>query len=110
MEREHRGISIEWDVFEKLQDSEEILQLKADNLMFHHVYADLTMLSKSNDLNLSAFSMNMHYLELSTYLGEVKSNPSIVLDQAYHVFLSEDRVYGTEKTNHRTKPQWTVLY
>lgn len=32
--------------------------------MFFHVYADLVMLSKSNDLKKSVLDMNQHYLEV----------------------------------------------
>ena len=69
------------------------------------------MLSKSNDLGLSALSMNTHYLKLKNYLAKVERNPKIVLNQAYHVFQSEDRLYGTDqKTNHRIKPRRHILY
>jgi len=32
------GNKLEQDVFRKLQDADELSQLKADALMFHHVY------------------------------------------------------------------------
>ena len=58
------GNKFERDVFAKLHDSAELAHLKADSLMYYHVYGDLYMLSKSNDIGLSVLSMNQHYLEL----------------------------------------------
>ena len=90
----------------KLQDPNELDHLKADSLMYYHVYGDLYMLSKSNDLGLSVLSMNGHYLELSTYLSEVKTSPEIVFNPNYHVFQSEKRLYGDDpKVNHRLTSQ-----
>ena len=98
------GNKLERDVFTKLQDSIELAHLKVDSLMYYHVYGDLYMLSKSNDLDLSLLSMNKHYLELQTYLSKVESNPDIVFDPNFHVFESEERLYGTDaKVNHRLK-------
>lgn len=100
------GNQLERDVFAKLQDPDELSQLKADSLMYYHVYADLYMLSKSNDLGLSVLSMNQHYLELQTYLSEVEKDPDIVMDPNYHAFPSEERLFGTnKKVNHRLKSQ-----
>ena len=48
------GNKLERDVYEKLQDPAEISQLIADGIMHYHIYSNLTMLSKSNDLGLSA--------------------------------------------------------
>ena len=62
------GNRLEQDVFRKLQDPQELVQLKADALMFHHVYADLSMLAKSTDLNKSSLDMNEHNLELQHFL------------------------------------------
>ena len=73
--------------------------------MYYHIYADLYMLSKSNDLGLSALSMSQHYLELQTYLSEVQKDPDVVMDPNYHVFPSEGRLYGNNKVNHRLKSQ-----
>ena len=85
------------------------MMLKADSLMYYHIYGDLLMLSKSNDLDLSVLSMNQHYLELKTYLSEVEINPDIVFDPNYHVFPSEKRIYGPDpKLNHRLKSK--VVY
>ena len=98
------GNRLERDVFTKLQDSLELAHLKADSLMYYHVYGDLYMLSKSNDLDLSLLSMNEHYLELQTYLSKVESNPDIVFDPNFRVFQSEERLYGPDaKVNHHLK-------
>ena len=51
--------------------------------MYYHVYGDLYMLSKSNDLDLSVLSMNRHYLELQLYLTEVEMDPDVVFDPKY---------------------------
>ena len=100
------GNKLECDVFAKLHDSAELAHLKADSLMYYHVYGDLYMLSKSNDLGLSVLSMNQHYLELHTYLSEVETSPDIVFDPNYHVFQSEKRIYGSDaKVNHRLTSQ-----
>ena len=45
------------------------------------------MLSKSNNLGFSAFSMNHHYLELQVFLTEVEKDPSVALNCARHVFF-----------------------
>lgn len=74
--------------------------------MYYHVYGDLYMLSKSNELNLSVLSMNPHYLELQTYLSEVETNPDIAFDRNCHVFLSEKQTYGNNTNlNHRLNSQ-----
>lgn len=74
--------------------------------MYYHVYGDLYMLSKSNDLGSTVLSMNQHYLELQTYLSEVEKSPEIVLDPHYYVFRSEKRLYDSHsKVNHRL---WSV--
>jgi hypothetical protein len=100
------GNKLERDVFAKLHDSAELAHLQADSLMYYHVYGDLYMLSKSNDLGLSVLSMNQHYLELQCYLSEVETSPEIVFDRNYHVFRSEERIYGSNsKVNHRLNSQ-----
>ena len=58
------GNKLETEVYAKLLDSTEVTRLRADGLMYFHVYADLVMLSKSNDLGKSVMDMNQHYLEL----------------------------------------------
>ena len=53
----HSGNMLERSVYTKLKDSNELASLKADAIIFHHVYADSVMLAKSNDLHKSAFDM-----------------------------------------------------
>ena len=50
------------------------------------VYADIVMLSKSNDLGKSVLDMNQHYLELKTYLQEVEHHPEVVMDKCYTIW------------------------
>ena len=98
------GNKLERDVLRKLQDPIELSYLKADSLMYYHIYGDLYMLSKSKELGLTALSMNQHYLELQLYLSEVMKHPDVVFKQNYPVFSSEKRIYGTDsKLNHRLK-------
>ena len=98
----NQGTKLEKEVYCKLQDQNAILQLKADALMFYHVYADLVMLAKSNLLNKNVFSMNQDYLELKIFLQEVEEDPEVAMNKDYNVFRSEERLYGNEKyINHR---------
>ena len=60
--------------------------------MYFHVYADIVMLSKSNDLGKTVLDMNQHYLELKLYLQEVECDPSVVMDKHYQVFRSEEKL------------------
>ena len=101
---------LENDVFLKLQDPSTITNLKADGLMFLHVYADLTNLAKSTELKKCAMDMNMHYLELDGFLEHVEDNPSIVLKNLVEVFKSEPKLYGDEKTNHRIGVEDKIVY
>ena len=79
--------------------------------MYYHIYADLVMLSKSNDLKKSVLDMNRHYLELQLFLEEVEKYPEIVMDCQYAVFQSEDRLYGdNNKINHRLHKKSEILY
>ena len=95
------GNKLEKNVYEKLTDPTNICYLKAGSLMYFHVYADLVMLSKSTSLSKTAFNMNINHLELQLYLEEIERNPSIVVDRDYHVFRSEERLYGdNEEVNH----------
>lgn len=90
-----------------------IALLKADSLMYFHVYADLVMLSKSNELGKSILDMNLHYFELYNYLQEVqlRIHSCIMLQQNYGVFQSEEKLYGPNKSvNHRKNPKLTVMY
>ena len=58
------GNKLERVIFKKLQDPEELCNLKADGLMFYHIYADLVTLAKSTELKKSAFDMNHHFFEI----------------------------------------------
>ena len=105
------GNKLERDLLAKLLDKDEVAQLRIDGMMYYHVYADLVMLSKSNDLQKSAYDMNLHYLELKTYLSKVEHNPEVVMDAGYHVFQSEMRLYGDNSvTNHRLRPVSQTIY
>ena len=95
------GNKLEKDVAMKLQDCNELVALKADALMFFHVYADLVTLAKSTELEKSAFDMNTHYFELQLFLQELEKNPEIIMNQHHQVYTSEERLYGDEKVNHR---------
>ena len=66
--------------------------VKADALMFIHVYADLVKLAKSTELNKSALDMRLHYLELDGFLELLEDNQA-VFDSEMRVFNSEDRLY-----------------
>ena len=80
------GDRLDRDVYyTKLQNPIELAHLKADSLMYYHVYGDLYMLSKSNDLGSTMLSMNQHYLELQTYLSEVEKSPQIVLNTFFYL-------------------------
>lgn len=101
------GNKLERDVYNKLQDTDEISKLKADALIFHHVYADLMTLAKSTALSKSAWDMNMHYLELSLFLAEIEKEPQAIMCEEMRVFPSEDRLYGSEMTNHRVHSKYS---
>ena len=104
--KDKTGNKLERDVFAKLNDSVELAHLKADSLMYYHVYGDLYMLSKSTELGLSVLSMNQHYLELYEYLSLVETNPNIVFNPDYRVFLSEKQIYSSDvQLNHHLKSQ-----
>ena len=94
------GNKLERDVFSKLHDTDLLLCLQADALMFHHVYADLVFLAKSKELNKSAFDMQKHYLELKCFLEEIEQHPEIITKCHHQVFVSETRLYSGE-FNHR---------
>lgn len=98
----YTGNKLEVDLLAKLQDKDKITQLRADGLMYFHVYADIVMLSKSNDLGKTVLDVNQHYLELKMYLQEVECDPAIIMDKDYRVFRSEERLYSNSKQiNHR---------
>ena len=100
------GNKLESEVYKKLQDPEQLSHLKADGLMFYHVYADLVMLAKSNELRKSALDMNHHFLELQLFLQQLKHHPEEVMDAQCKVFPSENRLYADETlVNHRLHSQ-----
>ena len=96
------GNNLERTLYQKLKDTEEVAQLKADGIMFYFVYAELVMLAKSTVLGKSAFDMNQHYLELQLFLQMVEKDGSKAMNSDYKVFPSEERLYGSDpRTNHR---------
>ena len=101
---------LEKEVQKKLNSTSELAQLKLDGIFFHHVYADLMVLVKSNSLNKSVLDMNKHYLELKMSLSELSFHPEHALDCTYKVFPSEPRLYTNEETNHRISPTACTVY
>ena len=98
----NNGNKLEREVYKKLKDSDELAHLKADALMFYHIYVDLVMLAKSNSLKKSVIDMNTHYLELKMFLQELTHHSEIIMDKECNVFRSEYRLYGDDnKINHR---------
>ena len=100
----NNGTRLERTVYEKLKDPDLLSRLKADSLMFYHVYADIVMLAKSKVLGKSAFDMGNHYLELKVFLEEVHKHTETAFNRDHRVFLSEDRLYSSDpgnKLNHR---------
>ena len=102
------GNKLERTVYEKLKDAVKLAGLKADSLMFHHVYADLVMLAISKELGKSDLDIGKHYLELKLFLEIAQADPSIVFNNMLQVFTSEQQLYdamATSKTvaklNHR---------
>ena len=71
----HLGNKLEREVYSKLQDRNELAWLRADAIMFHHVYADLVTLAKSNDHKKSVLDMNTHYFELKKFLQQLQEHP-----------------------------------
>ena len=101
-DKKDRGNRLEKDLFSKLQDPLKLAALRADGLMYFHVYSDLVMLSKSTQLGKSALDMNLHYLELKLFFSEMQSDIDCVFDKTLEVFKSEKRLYGNSKEiNHR---------
>ena len=97
----NQGNQLEKEVYSKLQDSMELMWLRADALMFYHIYADLMALAKSNDLKKSVLDMGTHYLELQEFLETLQNQPEIASDISTQVFASEERIYGDTPLNHR---------
>lgn len=91
------GNMLEQSVYEKLISPIEVVFLKADSLMFYHVYANIVTLSKSTILNKSAMDMNQHYFELVSFLEEAENHPEMLLNRNHEVFPSERRLYGNLK-------------
>ena len=85
-----KGNKLEQEVFQKLQSVNEISQVKADALMFYHVYADLV-------LQKTAFDMNKHYHELVLFLETVQKTLHINMNKNVKVFESEGRLYSNQK-------------
>lgn len=95
--KSENGNKLQKDVFFKLCDTNLLTLLKADALMFHHMYADLVFLAKARELQKSAHDMKQHYLELKLFLEEVEECPAIVLNRYHPVFPSEPRLYNDSK-------------
>jgi hypothetical protein len=105
-----RKNKLENEVYVKLHSLSVIAGLKADGLMFLHVYADLTCLAKSRELNKSVKDMSIHYLELDGFLENIEENPCVVFDECVQVFGSEPALYDDGKLNHRHKPENIAVY
>ena len=97
-------------MYTKLKDPLELACLKADAIMFHHVYADLVMLAKSNDLQKSALDMGQHYLELKCFSEEMERYPENCIDCSCQVFPSEPQLYGTNKKIKRASHHIVIDY
>lgn len=95
------GNKLDSELYAKLTSSTEMAMLRADALMYYHVYADLVMLSKSTDLGKSVMDMNQHYLELQAFLERIGNNTEVAMDENYRVFESEKGLYENKKLNHR---------
>ena len=105
-----KGNKLEQSVYQKLHDPRELAHLKADAIMYHHVYSNLVMLAKSTQLNKNMLDMNQHYLELQTFLSEVEKYPEMAFDPSVKVFPSEARLYGKDrKLNHRLHPSYESI-
>ena len=105
------GNNLEVDVYTKLMNEDELSKLRADALLYYHVYADLVMLSKSKALNISVLDMNNHYFELLCFLNDVLTSPELLLVKNYRVFQSESRLYGNSTTtNHRIHKNASSVY
>ena len=102
--RHVKGNKLDKDLFMKLNNPSELVDLKMDALMFYHIYADLVELAKSRDLKKSVLDMNIHYFELQSFLKLLQECPESIMDCDYCVFKSEMRLYGDDKRfNHRAR-------
>ena len=105
------GNKLDMEVYAKLTNVQEMAQLRADALLYYHVYADLVMVSKSKKLAKSVMDMNSHYLELLCFLDEVLDNPEVILRKEHEVFFSEKQLYGESKVlNHRQHKNVKAVY
>lgn len=105
-----KGNKLEQSVFENLQDSHALAHLKADAIMFHHVYCNLVMLAKSNYLSKNVLDMNQHYLVLQVFLDTVELDPAIAMNKCFMVFVSEQRLYGSvAEVNHRLHALYSLV-
>lgn len=81
-----------------------------DSLFFDKVYADLTMLMKSNELGKIYLDVNPHMKELLGFLTELSHHPMLCLDPDHNIFVAETRLYGdNKKLNHRNHPNYTCI-
>ena len=103
------GNKLERDVYTKMGNASLTAALKADALMFCHVYADLVTLAKSNDLDKSVNDMSKHYLEIKVFLEEVERYPEVTMIVDYQVFVSEQRLYNESKLNHRNHSSYNPV-
>ena len=94
---------LEQYVLSKLKDPVMMNNVRIDGLLFFHVYADLTALVKSTNLNKTVLDMNVHYLELLNFLQELKLHPERLLNLFTPVCISETRLHTEKKLNHREK-------
>jgi len=69
------------------------------------------MLAKSSVLGKSVVDMGTHYLELKMFLKELSNHPEGAMDQSYHMFRSESRLYTDNiKTNHRLHTKSILIH
>ena len=94
---------LEQYVLSKVQDTVTMTNVQIDGLFFYHIYADLTTLVKSTQLNKSVLDMNTHYLELLNFLQELQLHQERLFDRSTPVFTSEPRLHTSRKLNHRHK-------
>ena len=67
-------------------------------------------MAKSNELKKSVLDMNVHYLELKTFLEVLQKNPEVITRSTTKVFESEKRLYEQcSSLNHRTHKNNAVV-
>ena len=101
---------LENEVYAKLKNPAVMAGLKADGLMFIHIYADLTCLAKSKELKKNVRAMGIHYLELDGFLENLDDCPRMVYDKSLKVFGSEPMLYCSGKLNHRCHAENISIY